>query len=498
MVTTSADGNGLEYGFSEDYNDGSYVYGEYMNDVLTIDGGMVVSNLTMGLVNETSSLTDSYMGVLGIGYNDSSYDNLPNRLQQDGLINSTAYSMWVDDETASSGNLLFGAIDTSKFEGNLTRLMSEYSYYMMMVQVVGINGSTSKSDGPIAITSSSDEESASGSGYSSSETDGDGPLFTALFSPPDTVSNLPTDIASQIWQMAGAYYDYDRGVALVSCSAADDATNFTIQLGGQGARGSVISAFMSDLVIPAEEFNISSYYDTGIDNMCLFGIQNSSSMGYYSSGSTYNLGSTLLRRTYSVFDLVNNEVAVAPVRFGATSASNIVPFESYGASVPSSTVLCIYSDCYADSGSGTGSDGGLGDETGGTGRLGTGVLSVGALVGMSAGVALGCLALGLAGFLIWRHRRNRSPASTKEMMSVSSAEAGGGASVMPSATAAGAVAPETEEAPQTPAVGTEKAPEVREALPGSSIGGPHATPGATKLGSTHYVDNGKPSSSRNA
>lgn len=499
MSTTSdEDGYSSDSDFYETYDSGNYVYGEYMNDVLTIDG-MTVSNLTMGLVNDTSSLTFTYMGVLGIGYNDSEYDNLPNRLQQDGLINSTAYSIWADDKAASSGNLLFGAIDTTKFEGNLTRLMSQFSYYKMMVQVVGINGSTTKSDGPVAITSSSDEDSASG--YSTSETDGDSFLFSAVFSPSDTVSNLPTDIASQVWQMAGAYYDDSVGMALVSCSAADDATNFTIQLGGQGSKGPIISAFMSDLVIPADEFNMSSYYSyyyKGTENMCLFGVQNSSSVSYYSS-SSYNLGSTLLRRTYSVFDLVNNEVAVAPVKFDATSTSNIVPFESYGASVPSSTILCVYSDCYADSGSGSGtnSDNSLGQEIGGTRRL-TGVLPVGALVGMSLGIALGCLALGLAGILIWRHRRNRSP-SAKEVASVSSAEAGGGAPIMSSATAAGGAAPEMEEPPRAPAagVGKGKAPEVREPVPGSSMSEPRATSRAAEAENIRHADYGEASSSRN-
>lgn len=468
-----------------------------MSDVLTV-AGTTVSNLTMGLVNETSSTSlpgayaAGYMGVLGIGYNDTDYDNLPNRLQRDGLINSTAYSLWVDDEAASSGNLLFGAVDTARFEGSLTRLLSQHSYYTMTVQVVGINGSTTKSGGPVAVTTTS-----------SSDDDGDdGYLFTALYSPPDTLSNLPTDIASQIWQMAGAYYDDRLGKAVVSCSAAGDATNFTIQLGGNGAKGPVVSALMSDLVIPAAEFNLSSYsyyyYDTestNDSNMCLFGVQNGSvSSSYYTS---YNLGSTLLRRTYSVFDLVNNEVAVAPVRFGASATSNVVPFASYGAAVPSSTILCVYSDCFEDAGSNDDDDDS--DETGGTGRL-RGVLSVGALVGMSAGIALGFLALGLAGIFLWRHRRNRGLAAKEESgTSVLSAEAGEGAPVM---SRAGAAAPEMGETPaQAPAgapVGKGKEPEVREPVPGSSIGDPHATStGATEAESTYHADHGEASSSRN-
>lgn len=469
-----------------------------MSDVLTI-GGMTVSNLTMGLVNDTST----YIGVLGIGYNDSTYDNLPNRLQEQGLINSTAYSIWVDDEVASSGNLLFGAIDTTKFEGNLTRLRSEYSYYQMMVRVVGINGSTSDSNGPVAITATSSDASESSTSYTT-ESSGDSYLFTAMFSPPDTLSVLPDDIASQIWQMAGAYYDDDLELAVISCLAASDTTtNFTLQLGSEGTKGPVISAYMSDLVIPADEFNLSSYYYYSSyankdSNACLFGVQNGSSLSY-SASSDYSLGSTLLRRTYTVFDLVNNEVAVAPVTFGASTTSNVVPFESYGASVPSSTTYCYYSSCYAETG--TGVDGSS-EETG-TGAGLTGVLSVGALMGLSLGIAVGSLALGLAGFLFWRHRRSNAQAA-KGAESGSSAEAGENAPMMSSTNGANETAPGMTESAQSPAVATAigrgKTPEMSHSLPLplSSAGGLREAPEAAGIGGAHDVDNGEGSSRRNA
>lgn len=179
----------------------SYVYGRNMTDVLSING-VAVHNLTMGLVNQTDSSYSTSSGslapkgVLGIGYNDtlSSSNNLPLLLVEQGLINTTAYSMWVDDDTASSGNLLFGAIDTTKFTGNLTRLTSSYSNYAMVVRVVGING-TSKIGGPYVINSTADEEYY---GYGTVGSGGDGILFSATHNPPDTVSILPTDISSQI------------------------------------------------------------------------------------------------------------------------------------------------------------------------------------------------------------------------------------------------------------------------------------------------------------
>lgn len=396
-----------DYDFSISYDDGSYAYGSYMSDVLML-GGVPVSNLTMGLVNSTST----YHGVLGIGYNDSVYDNLPDRLRDQGVINSTAYSLWVDDEQASSGNLLFGAIDTAKFEGNLTRIISEYTT-QMSVEIYGIDSSIpGGGNGSVAIVFPNETDSSDGSYYTGVY----GYPFSATFSPPDSVSHLPTEIASQIWRMAGAYYDAEIELAVISCSTQNDTSlgNLTISL-SPSADGPVITAPRVDLIIPAQDINISSYYSyyfDGDEGLCLFGVQNASLTG----GFEYNLGSTLLRRTYSVFDLVNMEIAVAPVKFGATATSNIVNFSTYGAVVPSASMYCSSYTCSDDSSTNSGGD----DDGNDTAAL-LGVLSLGALLGLSFGLGLGLLALGTAGFLIWRRRRKNALVA-KDAGSVSSGE----------------------------------------------------------------------------
>ncbi|KAK9321061.1 aspartic peptidase domain-containing protein [Lipomyces orientalis] len=43
-------------------------------------------------------------------------------LMNKGLINVTAYSLWVDDHDALTGTILFGGIDKSKFEGELVNI----------------------------------------------------------------------------------------------------------------------------------------------------------------------------------------------------------------------------------------------------------------------------------------------------------------------------------------------------------------------------------------
>lgn len=431
------------------YVDGTYADGIYMNDAISL-GGVTVSNLTMGLVNETSH----FIGVLGIGYNDSTYSNFPDRLYEQGTINSTAYSIWVDDPQATSGSLLFGAVDTSKFEGNLTRINSVGSS-TMSVEIYAANG-TNSTGHTVPITYDS------GDSYSF--------MFEAMVSPPDTVSNLPTKVAEQIWGIAGAYYDENVELAVIECSKANSTQTFSFML-SDPTDGPTITASMADMVVPVTDWNLVSSYSYAFDQgdypapMCLFGVQNGTSYySYYSEA--YYFGSTLLRSTYAVFDLVNNEIAIAPVKFDATELSNIVAFQSYGAKTPSATKHCTYNNCYQASTFpyGDGSDGISTEAHGGTSTPKSFSLLV--LILAILGAVLGSLVLAALGFCIWRHRKAKKTKSEKEAAAeaVAGAEAGDVPPPLPPrrgvVNETGPAAPETQVPPPPTAVDKGKAPEI--------------------------------------
>lgn len=456
----------LSYDFSDRYFDGSYAYGTFFNDTIAL-GNVSLDDFTLGLVNDT----DRYIGILGLGYNDTKYPTFTDRLLSEGQINSKTYSIWVDDSDASSGSILFGAIDTTKFEGSLSRVSSIYSGYQMLMAISSINATTEDSDGPITVTYDADADDSyygsSSTSPSSSSSPGDY-LFSAAFYPTDSLSVLPDDVASQFWEIAGAYYDSSTEMALIGCNAGDDAsTNFTFRL-GTGTNGPNITAALDDLIVPVTDVDFatysSSYFSSLDDGVCLFGVQNRSifSSSQYSYTSDYSLGSGILRRTYSVFDFVNDEIAIAPVKFGATGTSNVVAFATYGSTAPSSTMLCVLSSCSKTTSSDgtTGSGGGSG---GGGDDLADDILSVPALVGVSLGVGLCALSVGIIGFLIWRHRMRRRMAGKDVAGSVTSAEAGEAAPPPPprgGAAGGAAPGPEMTQASQ-PHVGDKgKAPEI--------------------------------------
>ena len=90
--------------FDISYVDGSSSTGDYFTDVFQI-GGASVENMTMGLGLQT----DIGYGLVGVGYAaneaivgttsslNSVYPNLPVNMMKEKLINSVAYSLWLND-----------------------------------------------------------------------------------------------------------------------------------------------------------------------------------------------------------------------------------------------------------------------------------------------------------------------------------------------------------------------------------------------------------------
>ncbi len=89
-------------GFNISYVDGTGSSGDYFQDTFRI-GGATLENFEMGLATSTTIGT----GIMGIGYNTSEanvdtgngteYANLPLAMVNQGMINSAAYSLWLDD-----------------------------------------------------------------------------------------------------------------------------------------------------------------------------------------------------------------------------------------------------------------------------------------------------------------------------------------------------------------------------------------------------------------
>jgi hypothetical protein len=316
------------------YTDTINVSGVNITDTLML-GDIELQDFSMGLVSSTSN--QQWIGMLGLG-NDATTNfprpsakyrpNFVDRLVSSGKITSQAYSIWLDNAEGTSGALLLGAIDTSRYEGELMRLNAAQPYDVFpsafRISLVSVN---IDDDGRFQYT---------------------GPSILASLSPAETFSYLPDGLAEGIMAASGASWNTALQRATIPCDAGSKTPQTSLRFQLEGQDGPVLNARLADLVVPQEVSDWEIAYATlGTLNKttCLFGIQKYGDLRA-SNTPQYNLGSSLLRRTYMVFDAANKHVALAPAKQVGSSSdqSSIVPFEERGAPIPQSRFYCAGGD----------------------------------------------------------------------------------------------------------------------------------------------------------
>lgn len=278
------------------YGDKTVAEGDWATDTLTING-VSIKKFSFGL----GATTNSSMGVLGIGYKSNeatnalkspyTYENLPLRLAEQGVINTPAYSMWLNDINSDSGNILFGAVDHDKYNGSLVR--------------VPIQSQSSYSSGPTSFLIDLQSVKYSESGSSSSEILSDS--IQAVLDSGTSLSYFPSSIASKLLSKFSASYNSQLGYYLTSCNTAGMLTyNFT---------NAIINVPFEYLLIPVQDSSTGevAQLKSG-EPACAVGIL----------PAEYKfalLGDTFMRNAYSVFDLKNNEIALAQAVMNVTSTN---------------------------------------------------------------------------------------------------------------------------------------------------------------------------------
>lgn len=388
--------------------DGYGVYGGNMTDKLVL-GSLDLGDVPLGLVTGSSSylpLSGYSGGVLGLGFHSTVYGSsfssdyyapsILDRLVHDGHAVTRAFSIWLDDAQAKSGNLLFGAIDESAYDGQLLRVKAFDQYAFPGTFGVTIDGFSSATD------ASSEKEPLTSNVF---------PLGVSI-GPGELLSYLPSAIHSKLVDMTGAIYNASQDITLISCDAASaNNAHFTLRLAGPD--GPELNFGTADLVIPRDLY--LPYYlqrDTS-ETMCAFGVQRTDD---YYSNSYSHIGSSLLRQSYLAFDLENAELAVARVRSsnGEKPSPTIVAFASSGAPIPSSSLYCEDATCQGDSAvptsssdprydypDGTGSGSGRGSGSGYSPGSSEAGYWRNVTIGVCVGLGIPALVAGIALTIIW-------------------------------------------------------------------------------------------------
>ncbi|KAK4690632.1 hypothetical protein P7C71_g6202, partial [Lecanoromycetidae sp. Uapishka_2] len=312
--------------FNVSYVDGSGATGDYATDNVGI-GGKTISALQFGIGYDSTSPE----GILGIGYTADeaqantaklkSYSNLPQAMADGGLIQSNAYSLWLNDIEANTGSILFGGVDTDKYTGELQTLpiQKEFEEYAeFIITLSGLNVANSGKNQNLTT---------------------DLPTAVILDSG-SSLAYLPNDLTSALYTALNVQYSQQEGAGICACSLANE--DITVDFSFTTA---TISIPITELVInpnadtseDRENPNNSGNAD-GNENgngqesssqECIFGIAPA-------DGSTAVLGDTFLRSAYVVYDLANNEISLAQTNFNATD-SHIAEIGTGTASVPGAT-----------------------------------------------------------------------------------------------------------------------------------------------------------------
>ena len=267
-------------------------------------GDVSVNDLPFGNVDRGVDLGGT-VGVMGIGSmkneapvilkTGSMYPNFPRKLKDQGHINKVAYSLFLNTLNATSGTLLFGGVDESRFSGPLytVPVLNDRSLDVELTSL-SMNGSDIASWDSTKVTLDS------------------GTSFTYL--PSDAITEIGNKI-NGVHFIGGLYF--------IDSSNID--WNQSLEFNFSGAIVSVplktLTVKSKDVITPGSKLNPKYDYVIGL-------LSNVNSKGFNL------LGDSFLRAAYIVYDLDDWEVSIAQASYDQ-DYSNIEPIIS---SVPFATV----------------------------------------------------------------------------------------------------------------------------------------------------------------
>lgn len=267
--------------------------GTWATETVTL-GPISVTQLPFGNVNKGVDLGGT-VGVMGIGAMQNEapvilntgtmYPNFPRKLKEQGHIKKVAYSLYLNSLNSTSGSLLFGGVDKSRFNGHLytVPVVSDRSLDVTLTSL-GVNGDAVNSWEPAGITLDS------------------GTSFTYL--PPDAVSEIGDKVD-------GA--DLLGGLYFIDSTNINWKQNITFDFSGAKIHVPIKSFSLrtKDVIKPGSTLPAKYDYLLGV-------LPNINSRGISL------LGDSFLRSAYVVYDLESWEVSLAEASYGSNYA-NIQP-----------------------------------------------------------------------------------------------------------------------------------------------------------------------------
>jgi hypothetical protein len=299
-------------------------------------GDLVITGAQMGLAYTINSTVGANTALMGVGWSNNEgiqpggnyYPNFMEALVGSHAIASRLYSLYLN-RLEDFGSILFGGIDTSKFQGDLVTLNCLTdggdpvdNFYLVLNEVT-----VKTHNGPNRTLLQSTE---------------DQPWFI-LPDSGSTAWQLPAAVYKQVIQIMGVNPTYKTRACSEITRGISNTTRLQLTFSGSGNNVATLNLEMADLFTPLT--NPDGSATTGNDGrpLCVLRIQPQG------SDNILVVGDAVMKAGYWVFDLDNGQVSLAQAILGETSsnvvavqagpgglskaAKNIKPVESQGNSV---------------------------------------------------------------------------------------------------------------------------------------------------------------------
>lgn len=226
------------------------------------------------------------------------YPNVLDTMVSEGKINSHAFSLYLNDISQSTGNILFGGVDSSKYTGDL-----------VSIPMVGIP----LQDG----SQETDRYTVAWTNFTITTPNGVEQFLNRAINVPvlldsgTTLAVLPTSIVNIIYQQMGAVEVRDS--AFAPCYLRT--SNATIDFYVGGPSGAVLKIPIREFLFNLDSETASIWHKLGGAEYCEVGLEKGDDLPIF--------GDVILRSAYIVYDLDNRQVAIAKANFNPTGASNV-------------------------------------------------------------------------------------------------------------------------------------------------------------------------------
>ena len=283
--------------FNISYADTTGFTGDFVSDVVDLGGlklsaGSVYIGMATDVISGPGHANNGH-GLIGVSYqtnsrgyeisNGSAPPTVLSAMVAQGLINRQAYSVGLGSLKAGAGSVVFGGVDSSMYTGDLVAVQvlespnahADYTAFRVPLTGVSINDGS----GTRMLTSSNF-------------------AVPALFDTGTTITELPSSVLVDLMGGLGAVMV--SGENLLPCSLNTSSVSISYHFGGDG--GPSIQVPVSDVVSPLTEHNATF---TNGDEACRLDI------GPLNSDDHVILGDSFMRSGYFVFDIANNQIAIA-------------------------------------------------------------------------------------------------------------------------------------------------------------------------------------------